>query len=76
MVEVLLVDGQARVAGAAHALEGGAHGLGVLDGHDVDARLHDVGGRELVEREDLADHALLVFEQLVVVVDELLDLFL
>ena len=41
-VDVLVEHGQARVAGAAHAVDGLTHGFRVLHKGHVHARLHDL----------------------------------
>ena len=74
-VDVLVVHGKARIAGAAHSLDSLAHRLDVLDEDHVHTRLHDLVNRHVAEVDDVVDHALLVVKQLVVVGDHELDLF-
>lgn len=73
-VAVLVVYGQAGIAGAVHALDGRAHRFHVFHQDHVHARLHDLVDRRVAHVDDLVDHALLVFQQLVVVGHHELDL--
>ena len=76
LVHFLVIDRQAGIARAAHAVEGRAGRFGVL-GHDhVDARLHDFAHRHVGQIEDVVDHALLVFEKLDILGHHVLDLVL
>ena len=53
LVHFLVIDWQAGIARAAHAVEGRAGRFGVL-GHDhIDARLHDFAHRHVGQIEDV-----------------------
>ena len=69
-------DRQAREAGAAHAIDGLAHGGVVLDEHHVDARRHHLACHRVSQVKDLMDHALLLVEKRVLLGHQVLDLIL
>ena len=76
IVGVLVIDGDAAEAGLAH---GGQHigdRLVVLAHGGVHARDHDLAGNSVAQVEDLVDHALFLVEQVVLLRDHVLDLFL
>ena len=75
-VDVLVVDGDAREARAAHEVEHFAQGLGVLHGGHVHARHHDLARHRVAQVEYLVNHRLLLVREVVGVSDHVADLLL
>jgi len=76
VVGILVIDGDSAEAGLAHGGQHVGDGLVVLAHGGVHARHHDLAGNGVAQVEDLVDHALFLVEQVVLLRDHVLDLFL
>ena len=76
VVGILVVDGDAAEAGLAHGGQHVGDRLVVLAHGGVHARHHNLAGNGVAQVEDLVDHALFLVEQVVLLRDHVLDLFL
>ena len=76
VVGVLVIDGDAAEAGLAHGGQHVGDRLVVLAHGGVHARHHDLASHGVAQVEDLVDHALFLVEQVVLLRDHVLDLFL
>ena len=76
VVGILVIDGDAAKAGLAHGGQHVGDRLVVLAHGGVHARHHDLAGNGVAQVEDLVDHALFLVEQVVLLRDHVLDLFL
>ena len=76
VVGILVIDGDAAKAGLAHGGQHVGDRLVVLAHGGIHARHHDLTGNGVAQVEDLVDHALFLVEQVVLLRDHVLDLFL
>ena len=76
VVGILVIDGDAAEAGLAHGGQHVGDRLVVLAHGGVHARHHNLAGNGVSQVEDLVDHALFLVEQVVLLRDHVLDLFL
>lgn len=76
VVGILVIDGDAAKAGLAHGGQHVGDRLVVLAHGGVHARHHDLAGNGVAQVEDLVNHTLFLVEQVVLLRDHVLDLFL